>query len=87
MRFCNQCNNSGFCAWCEGSGKEASASVCRNCYGSGFCLSCGNMKRKQPNGNVRDDGIQKRIIRSLPGDRVNGFEDIYYILSKELCDS
>lgn len=83
--LCNECNNSGLCAWCKGTGKEALASVCRSCYGSGLCLSCGSLKfeRRPAHGKLKYDTIQKETENRFRQEMVDCFEDINFIMMEK----
>ena len=39
-RVCGQCNGSGHCARCEGTGKFATYGYCDECHGTGKCPLC-----------------------------------------------
>jgi DnaJ-class molecular chaperone len=84
MMLCNECNNSGFCAWCKGTGKEGLALVCRSCYGSGMCLSCSNLKfEKRPvPRKVQYDTMSVWMMDPLLQDGLDGFEDINFIIKQ-----
>ncbi len=39
-RPCAQCNGSGVCSWCRGSGSLELRGRCTNCGGNGRCPTC-----------------------------------------------
>jgi len=38
---CSECNGTGKCRYCRGTGRKSWGGVCNECYGTGNCPRCG----------------------------------------------
>lgn len=40
---CSSCKTTGYCKYCDGTGRKSNGRMCTNCDGSGACSRCGGV--------------------------------------------